>query len=262
MNIVNRYAAALTVVAGIATLPAMAQDTASTTFGPYARGSLGLSLNAYDDAQWQNGMGDPTISFNLSDDTVGFGEIALGYDWQNGFRADLALGYFGDADATGPCSGVSNGTPCSDHADISGATINSTTVMGNLFFSPMEYRGDDATFQPYVSLGLGMSRNELSDWTRAANPGSPSTRPFRTFEGDTETSFAWSVGVGASWQVSRAGQYPVLLEASWRYFDLGDVTGGATPLPGNGGGTPIDPFSFSNTRNVFSIGLRIPLQRL
>lgn len=241
---------------------ALSTQTASVTYGPYARLSFGTSTSSYDDGRWQNGAGDPTIFFDLGDDTGGFGEFAFGFDWQNGFRGELAIGRFGDTDFTGPCSSTSNATPCNDHADISGGSVNSTVVMGNVYYAPFEHRGNASVFQPFLVAGMGFSRNEVSEWTRAANPGSPSTRPFRSFEGNTDTQFAWSVGLGAAWQISRPGQHPVIVEASWRYFDLGEASGGSTPLPGNGAGAPLVPLTFENTRQVFSLGIRIPLQRL
>jgi len=271
IGIVSRTTACLGVAIALFSAPAMAQEvspvtlstqTASVTYGPYARLSFGTSANSYDDGRWQNGGGDPTIMFDLGDETASFGELAIGYDWQNGFRADLALGRFGDADAIGPCASTSNATPCSDHADISGGTVSSTTVMGNIYYAPFEHRGNNSVFQPFLTAGIGFARNEVGVWTREANPGSPSPRPFRSFESNTDTQFAWSVGLGAAWQISRPGQHPVLVEASWRYFDLGEASGGATPLPGNGAGAPDVPLTFENTRQVFSLGIRIPLQRL
>ena len=265
-----------------AAMPAVAQDgdlvtfstqTASVTYGPYGRFALGTSANSYDNGRWQNGQGDPTISFGLMDEDTGFGELAVGFDWQNGFRADLAFAHFGSANAIGPCVAVSDLTPCNDHADISAATISTDTIMANLFYAPMEHQGSNSVFQPFVMAGLGIAINDVGNWTREANPGSPAVnnanpadnRPFRTFEGNTEIEFAWSVGLGASWQVSRPGRHPVILEASWRYFDLGTASGGANPVPPssiNGNSSPTVPLTFDNTRQVFSLGVRIPLQRL
>ena len=270
-NVITRTAAVLGLAAAVFAAPAMAQDnglvnllsqTASVTYGPYARLAFGTSANSYDDARWQNGDGDPTIFFDLGDVNAGFSEFAIGYDWQNGFRADLAFGQFGAADTVGPCISVSNQTPCSDHADISGGTISSTTIMGNIFYAPLEQAGSNSVFQPFLTAGIGFAQNEVGVWTREANPGSPSTRPFRSFEGDSQSTFAWSVGLGAAWQISKPGNQPIIIEASWRYFDLGEASGGSTPLPGNGAGAPLVPLTFHNTRQVFSIGVRIPLQRL
>lgn len=254
--------AASTVSAQEDSIVTFSTQTASVTYGPYARLSFGSSASSYDDGRWQNGGGDPTIFFDLGDETGGFGEIAFGFDWQNGFRGELALGRFGDTNAVGACSSVSDLTPCNDHADISSGSVSSTVVMGNVYYAPFEHRGNNSVFQPFLVAGVGFSRNEVSEWTRMANPGSPSGRLYRSFEGNTDTSFAWSLGLGAAWQISRPGQHPVIIEASWRYFDLGEASGGSMPLPGNGAGDPVVPLTFENTRQVFSLGIRIPLQRL
>jgi len=258
-----------------AAMPAVAQDgdlvtfstqTASVTYGPYGRFALGTSANSYDNGRWQNGQGDPTISFGLMDEDTGFGELAVGFDWQNGFRADLALAHFGSANAIGPCVAVSShptaSLDCNDHADISAATVSTDTIMANLFYAPLEHRGSNSVFQPFVMAGLGIAVNEVGAWTRVANSGNQNaTHPTRTFEGNTEIEFAWSVGLGASWQVSRPGRHPVILEASWRYFDLGQASGGTMPIS-DGSHGPTVPLIFDNTRQVFSLGVRIPLQRL
>lgn len=255
------FTAAVSIVFALTATQSLAQ-TASVTYGPYVRLAFGQTDNSYDNGRWQNGRGDPTISFGLTDETAGFGELAFGFDWQNGFRGEMALTRFGEADATGPCTSVSNLTPCSDHANISGGAITSTAIMGNVYYAPFESRGSNSVFQPFLTAGIGFALNDVGVWTREANPGSPSTRPFRSFEGSSEISFAWSVGLGAAWQITRPGQHPVIVEASWRYFDLGEASGGSTPLPGNGSGAPLVPLTFDNTRQVLSIGVRIPLQRL
>lgn len=130
--------------------------------------------------------------------------------------------------------------------------------MGNVYYAPLEARGSNSVFQPFIVGGLGLAQNSVDDWTRS-NP--LSTRPFRTFSGATTTSLAWSIGVGASYQVTRPGKWPVLIEASWRYYDLGSAEGGAVPLPGNGSEEPLQPLTFDVEQSVIAIGVRIPLQR-
>ena len=132
--------------------------------------------------------------------------------------------------------------------------------MANVFYAPMEARGSNAVFQPFVVAGIGVAENEVSEWTRR-NTASGAGRTFRTFEGDTNSGVAWSVGLGASLQVTKPGKWPVILEAAWRYYDFGEANGGTTPLPGEGNGVPAKALTFENTSNVVSFGLRIPLQR-
>jgi opacity protein-like surface antigen len=55
-------------------------------------------------------------------------------------------------------------------------------------------------FQPFFVAGVGFASNHMRNWTRV-NIG----RPDRTFEGAGSLSFAWSVGIGAWYQVTKAG---------------------------------------------------------
>jgi opacity protein-like surface antigen len=237
---------------------------AAVTFGPYVRAELRLAAPSLDDAYWlpPGFPGDPKVNFDLDGDNVGFGALALGYDWMNGFRADLSLSRTGDIGFAGPCSSASDGSPCAIHADITDGSVRSTALMGNLFYSPLEARGSNATFQPYIVGGIGFSRNTMDSWTRF-NPLAGT--PTRTFDSNSETEFAWSLGVGASWQLTQPGERPVLLDVSWRYYDFGDAVGGSVGTPGGGGGgaggVPVQPLTFDLTSHVVSIGIRIPLQR-
>ena len=111
---------------------------------------------------------------------------------------------------------------------------------------------------PFVTGGLGVARNTMGDWTRI-NPDAGRTR--RSFEGDTDTSFAWTIGAGVALDVGPVlGSAPAKLELAWRYFDLGSVSGGTTALPGSGaGGTPVEALNFDVTDQVITLGLRIPM---
>ena len=115
-----------------------------------------------------------------------------------------------------------------------------------------------ATVRPPKLTGASntFTQSQSEQETRT-NPAS--TRPVREFEGNVETDLAWSVGVGASWQIHRQGSRPILLDAGVQYFDLGDAVGGAQPLPGSGTSTPRQPFTVDMETTVVSIGIRIPL---
>ena len=240
------------------------ERVASVTFGPYARVEAGISFPSLDEAYWlPPGAADPRISFapSLLDDREGFGAVALGYDWQNGMRADIAIFQTGTTDFVAPCAAASNGTPCNTHADITAASVSTSGVMGNFFYAPFEARGSTAIFQPFVVVGLGIAKNEAGPWTRTKNPANPTvgTNTVRSFAGDSTTDLAWSVGLGASVQLTRPGRWPVILEAALRHYDFGTASGSSTPL--TAGSVPREPFTFDVTRQVATIGLRIPLER-
>ena len=233
--------------------------TASVTYGPYARLEFGVAIPSLNGAFWlPPGPADPQINFDADGSETGFGAIAIGYDWQNGVRADLSFFGTGTSDVTAPCSSASDGSGCATHADITSATVKTRGVMANVFYAPFEARGSNTVFQPFLVGGVGIARNEVGDWTRS-NPAA--VRPVRTFEGDTTTGLAWSIGAGASLQVTKPGRWPVIVEATWRYYDFGSASGSATPLPGNGNSQPRQPFTFDNSDQVFTLGVRIPLKR-
>ncbi|WP_026758760.1 outer membrane protein [Sediminimonas qiaohouensis] len=196
------------------------------------------------------------MNFDLSAKKTGFGALAVGYDWQNGFRGDVSLSVSGSANVAGPCSSASNGSPCDDHADITDASISTAAVMGNVFYSPLEQAGNDSRFQPFLVAGLGLARNKVGEWTRF---NANATTQTRTYQGNSSVDLAWSVGAGAAYQLTRPGEWPVMLEASWRYYDYGTAEGGAQPI--GTGSQPTKPLTFDNTAHVIAIGIRVPLQR-
>ena len=71
--------------------------SASVTYGPYLRAELGVAQQSLDDAFWQppGYPRDPEIDFSLDDERTGFNSIAMGFDWQNGWRLQQRLGRIG-----------------------------------------------------------------------------------------------------------------------------------------------------------------------
>ncbi|SNR25512.1 outer membrane protein [Puniceibacterium sediminis] len=205
--------------------PAIALPTPASAAGPYVRGALGKARSEAQNAYWEppGFPGDPRVHFNMDVDDASFVEAAIGYDFANGFRGDLAFSGFGEADFDGDWSHTNPTTP-GPHADMSGS-IKSRAMMLNGYFEPLAYMGRHESFQPFLTAGIGMARNEMSDWTRT---NATSTPVSRTFEGDTNTGFAWSVGFGVSAELNTGGR-PVFLEASYRYFDLGTASGSIRP---------------------------------
>jgi hypothetical protein len=243
--------------------PILGQRVASVTYGPYLRFELGAARVSPADGYWlvPGYPNDPQVNFDLSGENVSFGAIAVGFDWQNGWRGDLSLLTTGSSSVAGPCSSASDGSPCTDHADISAASVRTRALMASLFYAPLEAKGSHSVFQPFVVGGLGLASNSVGEWTRynenaQGGPGDVS----RTFGGDSSTGIAVSVGVGASWQVTRPGKWPVILEAAWRYYDFGSASGSPVPVTGRGQ-EPAGPLTFHTRDQVVSIGVRVPLKR-
>lgn len=179
-------------------------DVASVTYGPYVRAELGHARNDVSGGFWDPpGDDDPRISFDLDAADGSFGGLALGFDWQNGWRADLSLSRFGRVGVAGPCRSASDLSPCDlsltvdNHADIESASFSSTAIMANVFFAPLEARGSNSRFQPFIVAGLGLAHNKVGAWTRENN-GPETDRSSRTFAGNSSSELAWSLGLGAS----------------------------------------------------------------
>lgn len=227
---------------------------AGATSGNYLRLELGAAFGSAGDANWlpPGYPSDPQVFFDLDMDTAAMAAIGFGRDYGNGWRGELALNLFGKSSFDGPWS-FTVPTTAGPHADVEGS-VRSVAVMAN------GYRDFDSggKVTPFVTLGLGLARNTVSDWTRI-NPDAGRTR--RSFEGDNDTGLAWSVGAGLSWDVGPVlGSTPAKLDLTWRYFDLGNATGGTEPLPGSGaGGNPVEALNFDMTDHVIAIGLRIPM---
>lgn len=235
-------------------------DVASVTYGPYVRAELGHARNEAEGGYWDPpGMSDPRVFFDLDADNGSFGSLAFGYDWQNGWRADVAFTRFGQVSVSGPCSGASDGSSCSTHANIDSASVAATAMMANLFYAPFEAQGSNSRFQPFVVAGLGLSRNKVGAWTRVNDDLAGTEDEFRTFAGASSTELAWSLGLGASWQITPPGRHPIIVEATWRYYDLGEAQGGAEPA--TSGRPPRTPLSFDSRSSVVAVAVRIPLGR-
>lgn len=233
------------------------RTSASVTYGPYVRIEAGRSRADLDDANWlPPGPSDPRVYFDFSDQDKAFAGLAFGYDWMNGFRADLGLFSAGTVDATGAWSHTVPAVP-GPHANITAATVSTRAVLGSVFYSPLEQQRVNSRIQPYLVAGLGLARNRMSDWTRV-NAASPS--PVRSFAGETSTDLAYSLGLGVAVQLTPPGKHPVMLDLAWRYYDFGTAEGGTTPLTGTGG-TPREALKVDRRDSVVSLSVRVPLRR-
>jgi opacity protein-like surface antigen len=222
---------------------------------PYLRFSIGMGSASYSNGKWHPpGTGDPDVFFDLNGQKPMVGSIALGGTMAPGVRGELALTTTNRQTVTGTWTHTVP-TVAGPHADITNANVRSTALMANAVYAPMEITQPGARVQPFILGGLGLSANKVGDWTRT---NAAATQPVRTFEGRTSVSLAWTVGLGASIDVSRSGSKPVFLEATVQYIDFGTAKGGGTPLPGSGTSVPITPLQFKHSAAVASLGLRIP----
>jgi len=239
--------------------------SAGITYGPYVRAELGGIVPVYDNAFWlpPGYDEDPQVFFDLSGDNTLGGSVAVGMDYMNGFRWDVSLTMLGEQAVTGPWSYT---VPETDgpHASID-ATFSSTALMISGFYSPLEHQGKNSKVQPFLTAGVGIASNAIGDWTRInleEDPEKPDRKEYRTFEGASTSSFAWTIGGGIAWEVGDYQSRPVLLDVTYRYTDLGEARGGTTPVPGTDSGRsePVQALTFNTVSHSVMFGLRMPLQ--
>ena len=222
---------------------------------------LGIGSGSYDisDGNWAppgaapNGS-DPVVFFDLSEPEGVAGTIAFGRQLRIGWRGEILFTAFDNKDVSGPWSYTVPATP-GPHADVS-TTIESRALMANVLYDLPNIGTGRFSAQPFLSAGIGMAWNKMGDWTRT---NAASSRPSRTFEGDTNTDLAWTLGAGVSWNVGKNSSGPIKLDLMYQYFDLGSAQGGSTLLSGGGSSTPVSPLEFDVSSQVISVGVRIPL---
>ncbi len=233
------------------------RTSASVTYGPYVRFEAGRTHVSLADPNWlPPGPSDPRVFFDFASQDRGLVGFAYGYDWMNGFRADVGLISAGKVNATGPWSYTLPADP-GPHADITAATVGTRALMGSVFYAPLEQKGVNSRVQPYLVAGIGLAQNRMSAWTRV-NPAAPT--PSRTFAGNTRIDLAYSVGLGVAFQLTPPGKHPVMLDLAWRYYDFGTAKGSSQVLSG-AGGTPREALNVRRRDSVFSLSLRVPLKR-
>lgn len=222
---------------------------AGTTF--YVRGDLGGSWQTSGSASWTT-PGGQYQAMDLGNDGSLSAGIALGAQFTPMFRADLSytfLGHFGlDSCRLGNAGGCGN--------SHNTATVNTHLFMVNGYAqSPQAVSLGALSVTPFVTAGIGGALHDFSDWNHV---GQFTPAPGRNFHGDTTWDFAWTVGAGASVDVSKALSRPAFLDITYRYTDAGNAQGSSQPLPGNGAGIPVDAYNADiRTHSVF-VGLRIP----
>jgi opacity protein-like surface antigen len=102
-------------------------------------------------------------------------------------------------------------------------------------------------FQPYLTAGIGVARNDLGTF-------SGTSAGFAVSEnGSTTTNFAWGAGAGVGYSVTPN----LTLDIGYKYFDLGEFrTGTAVTV----GGAPLPPVTASKSTDLdvhtIMVGLR------
>ncbi|MBQ0805338.1 MAG: porin family protein [Sulfitobacter sp.] len=225
----------------------------------YLRLGVGVDQSGIHDGQWSPPGAapvgsDPVVFFNLSEPDGVAATIAVGRQLRLGVRGEIALTAFGSRDILGPWAFTVPAT-AGPHADVA-TTVKSTALMANVAYDIPNMGKGRFEFQPYLMAGVGLATNKMGNWTRT---NAAATQPSRSFEGDSKTNLAWSLGAGVSWNVGKTANGPIKMDLTYQYFALGNAQGGGTPLAGSGTESPVNPLEFDISSQVVSVGVRIPL---
>ena len=214
----------------------------------YLRGYVGFTNQEVDELS-SNLLNSPGFEMlNSEFDSGGLAGGAIGYRFNEWFRADISaeyrmrVSYDGldrfDADGNGS---FANAVDYTNHYT---ADKSEFLVMANAFFDLGTYHG----ITPYVGAGLGVSYTMINNFTDT------NVRNNAIFyaEDNGEWSFAWALHAGLGYEVNDR----VTLDFGYRYLDLGD--GAAGDLVGFDGNNPsVDLTDFKGlTSHDVTLGFR------
>ncbi|CAG9297083.1 opacity protein-like surface antigen [Celerinatantimonas diazotrophica] len=141
-------------------------------------------------------------------------EIAVGYRYPqlSWLTTELALSYHSKASLDGDHVLI-NGSPADEKTHLH---LKSTALMlsGQVDLATL-FNQDNWLFHPYFGLGIGVSRNELSDLSTTLNNTSSEFKIH-----NTHTDFAWQGKLG----VTYAATQHIILDLSYAYNDYGKAT--------------------------------------
>lgn len=218
----------------------------------YLRIEAGVAWSDTDEGTWVSPGGERG-NWRFDDDETFIAGVALGRHVMPGIRGDISLTILPGQNYDG-CripGGQGNVPACGQASVLSSADTHA--VMANIFVEPLTLMGQGGMIRPFVTAGAGIGWNEIGSWTRI-QPTAP--QPVRTFSGNTETNFVWTVGGGASIDLGTLfGGYPVALDVTYRYIDAGHAEGGLVPDVGNG--IPQEALNYDLQFHAVTAGIRV-----
>jgi opacity protein-like surface antigen len=195
------------------------------TSGWYLRGDVGVGINQQSSLR---STFDPTVNvpaFNIDQHTIGDSAIigvGVGYQLNNWFRGDLTGEYRSSAAvrtvesySSAPFPVATCGIVGARCPDMYTGTIASAVFLANGYVDLGTWYG----VTPFVGAGLGFARHSLGSTFDASigNNGGGYSQP------SAQTNFAWALMAGLGFNVNDR----LKLEASYRYLDMGTITGNA-----------------------------------
>ena len=134
--------------------------------------------------------------------------LAFGYRFDNNVRTELAFNRFDDFKYTDTDTDTGN---MGDH--YYRQKINSTAVFANIYYDVRKFE----QVIPYANIGIGYSKNKAGNMNvRVVRP--EGTQDTNVYQGKSKSQFAWNVGAGISYEVSKKFTLDLI---SYKYYNLG-----------------------------------------
>ncbi|WP_271897128.1 outer membrane protein [Candidatus Phyllobacterium onerii] len=218
--------------------------------GWYLRGDIGMSNQQFDGLDYI-GFADPAVHgwHDEGDFDAGItGQIGVGYQFNDWFRADVTGQYRGKTEFSALDFYDTDGIP--DNGDE--ATNEYHAKKSEWLFLANAYTdlGTYAGLTPYVGAGIGASRNTISNFTdnNAITGGGG-------FAGsDSQWEFAWALHAGVGIKATDR----MTIDLGYSYLDLGDgqTANASNFIPSQTRPNP-EPFKFKDiTSHDFKVGVR------
>jgi len=218
--------------------------------GWYLRGDIGMSNQQFDGLDYV-GFADPAVHgwHDEGDFDAGItGQIGVGYQFNDWFRADVTGQYRGKTEFSALDFYDTDGIP--DNGDE--ATNEYHAKKSEWLFLANAYTdlGTYAGITPYVGAGIGASRNTISNFTdnNAITGGGG-------FAGsDSQWEFAWALHAGVGIKATDR----MTIDLGYSYLDLGDgqTANASNFIPSQTRPNP-EPFKFKDiTSHDFKVGVR------
>jgi len=210
MHIRARLVATIFCLAFLSASPAaFAQQGLS---GLYVRGDLGGAFGAGTTFKDSNPTAANCILCTTTlptstGNSVMFGG-GVGYRFTPVLRADLTLDYMPQFNAHGTNSTGSASVTFNTFVGLVNGYVDLNGLMPTAF----------GPFQPYLTAGIGMSRNSM---------GTAAGRAFGvsgTQSGATNTDLAWAIGAGVAYPINQN----LTFDVGYKYLDLGELHTGTT----------------------------------
>lgn len=257
MSTFNKHAVLSAALLCLAAAPAYSADIQEDPIvevqpfsGWYLRGDIGMSNQRFDELDYV-GFSDPVVHSWLNDgefDAGVIGQIGIGYQFNDWFRADVTAQYRGKTEFSALDFYDTDGIP--DNGDE--ATNEYHAKKSEWLFLANAY-ADLGTFSgitPYVGAGIGASRNTISGFTDdniltggGGYAGSAS-----------QWELAWALHAGVGIKATDR----MTIDIGYSYVDLGDgKTGDAFNYINSQTRANPEPFKFKDiASHDFKVGVR------